>query len=145
MSNMNRDRKCSYHVILHLFKLEIPSSLLGLNSDKHCGVSPVQNALNTLVKPRRKWSRVHKTSSWSSSPRRLGFEVRQRHLDPGSYDLLEAAVLALDQNPGHTVNKLLILSDLSGHVIREHLLLYIENFKKAKQNNNLIGFKYYLK
>ena len=59
----------------------------------------------------------------SSSPGGLGFEVRKGHLDPWSHNLLEAAVLTLDQNPGHPVNQLLILSDLSCHLIRENLLL----------------------
>ena len=53
----------------------------------------------------------------------LGFEVRERHLHPGGHNLLEAAVLALDQDPGHSINQLLILSNLSSHVIRENLLL----------------------
>ena len=57
------------------------------------------------------------------SPCGLGFEVGKRHLHPGGHNLLEAAVLALDQDPGHAVNQLLILSYLIGHIIGENLLL----------------------
>ena len=57
------------------------------------------------------------------SPCGLGLEVRKRHLHARGHNLLEAAVLALDQDPGHSVNQLLILSDLSSHVIRKNLLL----------------------
>lgn len=35
----------------NLFKLQIPSPLLGLDGYKHGGVSPVQNAFYALVKP----------------------------------------------------------------------------------------------